>query len=76
MYENDKECLVNGYSDSNYATVANTRKSVNRYVFTLGDSIPSWKSTLRTLVTLSITEAEYMVLTSIAKEYLAQRSCR
>ena len=34
IYGNGKECLVTGYSDSNYTTDVNTKRSVTRYVFT------------------------------------------
>ena len=37
-------------------------------MFTLDDSIVSWKATLQPTVTLSTTEAEYMALTKAAKE--------
>uniref|UniRef100_A0A803MVT2 Uncharacterized protein n=1 Tax=Chenopodium quinoa TaxID=63459 RepID=A0A803MVT2_CHEQI len=68
VYGNGKECLVTGYSDSDYAADVDTRRSVTGYVFTLGGSVVSWKSTLQSSVTLSTTEAEYMALTSAAKE--------
>ncbi|XP_057532925.1 secreted RxLR effector protein 161-like [Amaranthus tricolor] len=63
-----KECLVTGYSDSNYVADVDTSTSMTGYVFTLGGSVVSFKSTLQSLVTLSTTEAEYMALTSAAKE--------
>ncbi|XP_057545831.1 secreted RxLR effector protein 161-like [Amaranthus tricolor] len=68
VYGNGKECLVTGYSDSDYATDVDTRRSVIGYVFTLGGSVVSWKSTLQSSVKLSTTEAEFMALTSAAKE--------
>uniref|UniRef100_A0A3Q7EZJ0 Reverse transcriptase Ty1/copia-type domain-containing protein n=1 Tax=Solanum lycopersicum TaxID=4081 RepID=A0A3Q7EZJ0_SOLLC len=70
--EEEKEymsrCLVTGYSDSDYAGDVDTRRSMTGYVFTLGGSVVSWKATLQPTVTLSTTEAEYMVLTEAAKE--------
>ena len=65
---NGKECLVTEYSDSDYAADVDTRKSVTGYVFTLGGSVVSWKSTLQSSFTLSTTEAEYMTLNSVGKE--------
>uniref|UniRef100_A0A3Q7HEN8 Reverse transcriptase Ty1/copia-type domain-containing protein n=1 Tax=Solanum lycopersicum TaxID=4081 RepID=A0A3Q7HEN8_SOLLC len=66
--EGDTQCLVTGYSDSDYAGDVDTRRSMTGYVFTLGGSIVSWKATLQPTVTLSTTEAEYMALTEAAKE--------
>ena len=41
VYRNDKECLVTGQSDSDYTADMDTRRSVIRYVFTLGGSVVS-----------------------------------
>ncbi|XP_048490429.1 secreted RxLR effector protein 161-like [Beta vulgaris subsp. vulgaris] len=68
IYGNDTECLVTGYSDSDYAGDIDTRRSMTGYVYTLGGSVVSWKATLQSSVTLSTTEAEYMALTAAAKE--------
>ncbi|KAL1197961.1 Retrovirus-related Pol polyprotein from transposon TNT 1-94 [Cardamine amara subsp. amara] len=45
-----------------------SRRSMTGYVFTLGNSVISWKATLQPTVTLSTTEAEYMALTEAAKD--------
>uniref|UniRef100_A0A3Q7ETH7 Reverse transcriptase Ty1/copia-type domain-containing protein n=1 Tax=Solanum lycopersicum TaxID=4081 RepID=A0A3Q7ETH7_SOLLC len=68
IYGGDTQCLVTGYSDSDYARDVDTRRSMTGYVFTLGGSVVSWKATLQPTVTLSTTEAEYMALTEAAKE--------
>jgi len=68
IYGGDTQCLVIGYSDSNYAGDVDSRRSMTGYVFTLGGSVVSWKATLQPIVTLSTTEAEYMALTTAAKE--------
>uniref|UniRef100_A0A3Q7J8D3 Reverse transcriptase Ty1/copia-type domain-containing protein n=1 Tax=Solanum lycopersicum TaxID=4081 RepID=A0A3Q7J8D3_SOLLC len=68
IYGGDTQCLVTGYSDSDYAGDVDTRRSMTGYVFTLGGSVVSWKATLQPTVTLSTTEAEYMALTEAAKE--------
>ncbi|CAL1357768.1 unnamed protein product [Linum trigynum] len=67
-FGSDTECLVSGYSDSDYAGDVDTRRSMTGYVFTLGSSVVSWKATLQSAVTLSTTEAEYNALTEAAKE--------
>ncbi|OAE22245.1 hypothetical protein AXG93_412s1350 [Marchantia polymorpha subsp. ruderalis] len=54
------------YSD--YACDIDSRRLMTRYVFTLGDSVVSWKVTLQPTVTLSTTDSEYMALTQAAME--------
>ncbi|KAJ4726034.1 Retrovirus-related Pol polyprotein from transposon TNT 1-94 [Melia azedarach] len=68
IYEGDTQCLVTGFSDSDYAGDVDSRRSMTGYVFTLGSSVVNWKATLQPTVTLSTTEAEYMALTEAAKE--------
>ncbi|XP_038902271.1 secreted RxLR effector protein 161-like [Benincasa hispida] len=57
VYGNFTECLVTGYSDSDYAGDVDNRRSMTGYMFTLGGSIVSWKETLQPTITLSTTEA-------------------
>ncbi|XP_038887048.1 secreted RxLR effector protein 161-like [Benincasa hispida] len=68
IYGNFTECLVTGYSDSDYAGDADSRRSMTGYVFTLGGSVVSWKAFLQPTITFSTTEAENMALTEAAKE--------
>ncbi|KAJ4703293.1 Retrovirus-related Pol polyprotein from transposon TNT 1-94 [Melia azedarach] len=68
IYGGDTQCLVTGFSDSDYAGDVDSRRSMTGYIFTLGSSVVSWKATLQPTVTLSTTEAEYMALTEAAKE--------
>ncbi|KAJ4720887.1 Retrovirus-related Pol polyprotein from transposon TNT 1-94 [Melia azedarach] len=68
IYRGDTQCLMTGFSDSDYAGDVDSRRSMTGYVFTLGSSVVSWKATLQPTVTLSTTEAEYMALTEAAKE--------
>ncbi|XP_038896314.1 secreted RxLR effector protein 161-like [Benincasa hispida] len=68
VFGNCTECLVTGYSDSDYAGDVDSRRSMTGYVFTLGGSVINWKATLQPTVTLSTTEAEYMALTEAANE--------
>ncbi|KAK9676070.1 hypothetical protein RND81_11G051700 [Saponaria officinalis] len=53
VYGNNDECLVVGYSDSDYAADVDGRRSVTGYVFTLGGSVVSWKYTLQSSVTVN-----------------------
>jgi len=68
IYGDDTQCLVTGYSDSDYTGDVDSRRSMTGYVFTLVGSVVSWKATLQPTVTLSTTEAEYMALTEATKE--------
>ncbi|KAG7564482.1 hypothetical protein ISN44_As10g012460 [Arabidopsis suecica] len=68
IYGGEAPSLIAGYSDSDYAGDVDSRRSMTGYVFTLGNSVISWKATLQPTVTLSTTEAEYMALTEAAKE--------
>ncbi|XP_038885932.1 secreted RxLR effector protein 161-like [Benincasa hispida] len=67
VYGNDTKYFLASYSDYDYANV-DSRRSMTIYVFTLGDSVVSWKATLQPTFTFSTTEAEYMNLAEVAKE--------
>ncbi|KAG8474672.1 hypothetical protein CXB51_031137 [Gossypium anomalum] len=62
------EDRVIGYVDADFAGDLDRRRSLTRYVFTIGGCAISWKATLQTTVTLSTTEAEYMAITEACKE--------
>ncbi|KAL0301507.1 UNVERIFIED_CONTAM: Retrovirus-related Pol polyprotein from transposon TNT 1-94 [Sesamum radiatum] len=66
--QNDR--LVVGYVDFDYTGDLDDRKSTTGYVFTLGGGPIYWKSTVQSIVALSTTEAEYMVVVEAAKEAL------
>ena len=68
VYGDSENCVLAGYSDSDYAADLDGRRSMTGYVFTVGGSVVSWKATLQPSVALSTTEAEYMALTEAAKE--------
>ena len=46
------------------------RRSLTRYVFTIGGWDISWKATLQSMIVLSTTKAEYMAVTKSYKEAL------
>ncbi|RVW27611.1 hypothetical protein CK203_099114 [Vitis vinifera] len=46
------------------------RRSLTRYVFTIGDCDINWKATLQTIVALSTIEVEYMAITRACKEVI------
>ncbi|GMF47781.1 unnamed protein product [Phytophthora fragariaefolia] len=56
---------LSAYSDADYVSNVDTRRSVSGYVtYLFGSSPISWRSSLQKLVTLSTREAEYVALAS------------
>ncbi|XP_042002451.1 secreted RxLR effector protein 161-like [Salvia splendens] len=66
--DKESEEVVVRYCDADYATNLDNRKSQAGYLFTMFGTVVSWKSGLQSVVALSTTEAEYMVLTSAVQE--------
>ena len=66
--ENNSNCKIAGYSDSDFAGNLNRRRSLTDYAFTFLDCAIRQKATLQSIVTLSTTEAEYMAVTEAVKE--------
>lgn len=62
------------YSDADYANCKLDRRSYTGYVLVLGGGPISWESKKQPTVALSSTEAEYMAVTSAAKEIMFCRS--
>jgi hypothetical protein len=57
------------YMDSDYAGDLDKRRSLPGYVFTVGDCVVSWRTTLQPVVAQSTTEAEYMAIDEACKEF-------
>ena len=57
-----------GYVDSDYAGDLDKCRSTTGYVFMMASGPVSWRSTLQSIIVLSTTEAEYMVVTEAFKE--------
>ncbi|KAL6429522.1 hypothetical protein ACFW04_008301 [Cataglyphis niger] len=59
-----------GFSDADYSSDLETRRSTTGYVFFLANGSISWSisSQRQNLVTLSITESEYIAAASATKE--------
>lgn len=62
-----------GYSDSDWAGDAKTRRSTTGYLFILGGAAISWSSRKQQTVALSTMEAEYMAASAAAQEALYLR---
>ena len=69
-FTKNTEFKVVGYTDADYATDLDRRRSVTGYVFQVGGNTVSWRSGLQHIVALSTTESEYMALTEGFKEAL------
>ena len=60
MYKRNDNLEVIGYSNSDYVSCIDSRKSTLGYVFMLADGAISWRSTKQALITTSTMEAEFM----------------
>lgn len=57
-----------GFSDSNFASDIEIRRSITGYAFCIADGLVSWSFQRQKLVMLSTTEAEYVAAATAAKE--------
>jgi hypothetical protein len=64
------DIVLHGYVDSNMEDDKDSRRSTTGYVFTIGGTIVSWILKLQKVVSLSTTEAEYVVATEASKEMI------
>ncbi|XP_075104163.1 secreted RxLR effector protein 161-like [Nicotiana tabacum] len=63
-----------GYTDSDFQSDRDSRKSTSGYVFTLGDGSISWRSIKQSCVADSTMEAEYVAASEAAKEAIWLRN--
>ena len=59
VYHGDELSLI-GYTDSNFQSDVDLRKSTFGYVFTLGGAVVSWRSIKQSCIADSTMEAEYV----------------
>jgi hypothetical protein len=64
------DIVLQGYVDSDMEGDKDSRRSTTGYVFTVGGTTISWISKLQKVVSLSTTEAKYVVATEASKEMI------
>ncbi|CAG4980331.1 unnamed protein product [Colias eurytheme] len=69
-YSSTDNNIVEGYSDSDYATDTDSRRSTSGYVFIKNGAAVTWSSQRQQSIALSTTEAEFMAACSATKEAL------
>jgi hypothetical protein len=62
------DAYIIGYTDSDYAGCADSRKSTSGYIFQIMGGVIAWRSRLQDCVALSTTEAEYVAASEACKE--------
>ncbi|CAF4946395.1 unnamed protein product [Pieris macdunnoughi] len=77
VYKSNVDEEITGYSDSDWASCTEDRKSCTGYIFNFQGAAISWNSKRQQTVALSTTEAEYMALSAATQEamWLRQLHC-
>ena len=68
VYSGDELILV-GYTDFDFMSDKDSRKSTFSYVLTLGSGAINWRSVKRSCITDSTTEAEYVAVKEVVRLY-------
>ena len=68
LYKKSNLSSCEGFSDSDWASDVNDRKSSSGYIFQVGGTTKSRRSRKQSCVALSTTEAEYITLSQAAQE--------
>ncbi|XP_019058277.1 PREDICTED: uncharacterized protein LOC109116755 [Tarenaya hassleriana] len=70
LYSASSSLTLKAYSDADWASCPNTRRSITGYCVFLGNSMVSWKSKKQSTVSRSITESEYRALAQTGCELI------
>ncbi|BFG20503.1 hypothetical protein CerSpe_067770 [Prunus speciosa] len=73
VYGGTSELQMEAYTDSDFQSDVDDRKSTSRYVITLNDGAVSWRSCKQSTTADSTTEAEYIAASKAAKEAVWMR---
>ena len=68
LFEGGSELQVEGYTDSDFMSDFDNKKSTSGYVFVCNGSTVSWKSFKQSIIANSTTEAEYVATSDATKE--------
>ncbi|XP_057733860.1 uncharacterized mitochondrial protein AtMg00240-like [Arachis stenosperma] len=68
MFSSQTDLEPTGFSDSNWGTCSDTRRSISSYCFFIGTAIVSWKSKKQNIVAVSSCEVEYRALAMATME--------
>ena len=61
---------LQGFVDADHGRDVDSSKSTSGYIYTIGGTAVSWMSRLQKCVSLSSTEAEYVVIAEVGKEMI------
>ncbi|XP_022569788.1 uncharacterized protein LOC111212509 [Brassica napus] len=70
FFSTDNNFDVRAFSDSDWGTCKDSRRSVTGYCIFVGDSLVSWRSKKQDTVSCSTAEAEFRAMWSVTKELI------